>query len=155
MAFEFLINNLWAVAVIAIIIAFIVGYKIQSRKVSKRDMRISELEQELKQKQTKAYTLGISQMKGDICQILGTFGILEEYQDIIMLSTTTKQSSLDLIGIKEDSVDFLEFKKKGTGLTSGERRLEQLIRDKKVDYKIFETELPDNIKINEREERIR
>jgi len=94
MAFEFLINNLWAVAVIAIIIAFIVGYKIQSRKVSKRDMRISELEQELKQKQTKAYTLGISQMKGDICQILGTFGILEEYQDIIMLSTTTIRCGL-------------------------------------------------------------
>ncbi len=92
---------------------------------------VRSLETLLGQKQTGASKIRPCQARGDLAQLLGTFQILGEYEDLILLSTTSRQASLDLIGVKPDSIDFIEFKKKGATLQSGERRIKQLIDEKK------------------------
>lgn len=93
--------EIWAIVSIIIIVMLIWYFR----------RCIENLNNELKRKQTGAYQIGQSQVKGDYAQILGTMGTLGEYEDLIILSTTSKQSSLDLIGIKEGSLDFIELKK--------------------------------------------
>ena len=63
-------------------------------------------------RQTKAFQLGGSKMSGDICQHLGTFAMLLEYEQVMTLSSTSSQGSLDLLAIGADSLDFIEFKRK-------------------------------------------
>lgn len=105
------------------------------------------------QKQTGAYRLGASQKVGDLSQLLGTFSVLTEYDELVMLSSTSAQSSLDLIGLKGNHLHFIEFKSKGTGLTKNEKRLRKLIEDKElvVDYRVLDVELPLGAKVTERE----
>ncbi|MDA0757034.1 MAG: hypothetical protein O2864_07015, partial [Crenarchaeota archaeon] len=73
-----------------------------------------------------------------------------KYDQIITLSTTAKQASLDLIGINEESLDFLEIKKKGASVSPGETHVRRLVEEKKVSYKVFDIELPDGLTIEER-----
>jgi len=49
------------------------------------------------------------------------------YDSIITLSTTSMSSSLDLIEINEESLDFLELKKKGARSTDGEKHVRELV----------------------------
>src|SRR5579863_7712364 len=70
-----------------------------------------------------AFRLGGSQKIGDISQLLGTFDVLTKYDEISLLSSTSAQSSMDLLGRKGDQLDFIEFKKAGTPLTKPERTL--------------------------------
>ncbi len=116
-------------------------------------VRYARRERELRlQRQTDAYRLGASQKVGDLSQLLGTFSVLTEYDELIMLSSTSAQSSLDLIGLKDNQLDFIEFKSKGTELTKNEKRLQKLIEDKElvVDYKVLDVELPPGAKVVER-----
>ena len=76
--------------------------------------------------------------------------MLSKYDQIITLSTTSKQPSLDLIGINEESLDFLEIKKKGVSTSGGENHVRRLVEEKKVFYKVFDLELPDGLTIEER-----
>ncbi len=64
-------------------------------------------------RQSDAYTLGTRQVIGDMSQVLGTFAALADYEQLILLSTTSSQASLDLLGVKDDGLDFIEFKKEG------------------------------------------
>ena len=132
--------EIWAIVSLVIIIALIWYFR----------GCIRDLRQKLEKKQTGAYQIGSSQVKGDLCQLLGTLGILGEYNDLIILSTTSKQSSLDLIGIKEDALDFIEFKKKGAILQRSERKVQKLVENKQVNYRIIDVELPESVKISER-----
>jgi len=109
-----------------------------------------DLADKLAQKQEKAYSAGQITIKGELKQILGTFGLLNEYSELIFLSTTSKQASLDLIGIKEDSLDFIELKTKGAPLTSGERKIKRLVSEKKINYVIKEVEMPHGFNITDR-----
>jgi len=92
---------------------------------------------------------------GDYSQILGDFALLSKYDSIITLSTTSIQPSLDLIGINEESLDFLELKKKGAGSSDNEKHVRQLVEEKKVSYKIFDVDLPNNFSIKERTQKER
>jgi len=93
---------------------------------------------------------GVNTTIGDYSQILGDFALLSKYDSIITLSTTSRQPSLDLIGINEESLDFLELKKKGAGSSTNEKHVKQLVEEKKVSYKIFDVDLPSNFLIEER-----
>ncbi len=110
----------------------------------------AHLRNRLAQKQDKAYDPGQITIKGEINQILGTFDLLNEYRELIFLSTTSRQASLDLLGIKEDSLDFIELKSKGAPLTTGERKLKKLATEKKVNWITKDVELPEGFKITER-----
>lgn len=101
------------------------------------------------QRQVKAFRLGGSKMSGDICQHLGTFAMLLEYEQVMTLSSTSSQGSLDLLAIGPDSLDFIEFKKKGTGLSGTERKIKRLIEQKKVNYVVKDVELPVGVYVSE------
>ena len=137
----------WAILV-TVILGIIVTFLIKLRKTHKNDVK--ELESKLGKKQTMAYTVGVNATSGDYAQILGDFAILSKYDHVITLSTTSIQPSLDLIGISEDSLDFLEIKKKGTPTSKKENHVRRLVEEKKVSYKVFDMELPDGFDLKER-----
>src|SRR3989442_15962134 len=75
-------------------------------------------------------------------QLLGTFASLEEYEQVILLSTTSKQASLDLLGVGEDELHFIEFKKRGTQLQTPESKIKRVVDESKVKYVVEDVELP-------------
>src|SRR5213594_4430397 len=63
-------------------------------------------------RQSDAYNMGTRKVIGDVSQVLGTFAMLGDYEQVILLSTTSTQASLDLLGVNSESLDFIELKKK-------------------------------------------
>ncbi|QQG48281.1 MAG: hypothetical protein HY247_05890 [archaeon] len=104
-------------------------------------------------KATDAFRLGGSQKIGDISQLLGTFDVLTKYDEISLLSSTSAQSSMDLLGRKGNQLDFIEFKKAGTPLTKSERQLKGYIDSGqlKVAYRIIDVSWPEDIKVVDRQ----
>jgi len=101
-------------------------------------------------KQTKAFQIGASQVRGDIYQLLGAFASLDEYEQVVLLSSTSKQGSFDLLGVGANSLDFIEFKKRGAALTTSEKKLRRLVEERKVRYVVKDVELPEQFGMNER-----
>ena len=103
-------------------------------------------------KATDAFRLGGSQKIGDISQLLGTFDVLTEYDEISLLSSTSAQSSMDLLGRKGNRLDFIEFKKAGTALSKSERALKSYIDggQLKVAYRILDVKWPEEVSVTER-----
>ena len=103
-------------------------------------------------KATDAFRLGGSQKIGDISQLLGTFNVLTDYDEITLLSSTSAQSSMDLLGRKGNRLDFIEFKKAGTPLTKAEGALKAYIDggQLKVAYRILDVKWPDEVSVTER-----
>jgi len=119
-----------------------------------RERRRAKQEYNLRiQKQSDAYRLGASQKAGDFSQILGTFSVLTQYNEVLLLSSTSAQSSLELVGINSDSIAFIEFKKDGASLSKGQKRLRDLVESGKVkvNYRVIDVKLPDgtNVKVRE------
>ena len=108
------------------------------------------MDEKLGKKQTSSYTLGRNTVRGDLNEILGSFKLLNEYDQLAFVNGATSPS-LDLLGVKEDRVDFIEIKSLGTGLTPTEKKVKRLIDDKKVKYVVFDGNLPKTFEINERE----
>ena len=102
-------------------------------------------------RQTGAYTLGSHKVMGDMSQVLGTFAMLSDYEQVILLSTTSTQSSMDLLGVKDDTLDFIELKKKGASLGATERKIRRLVQERKVRYIIKDVELPDGVEVTNRD----
>jgi hypothetical protein len=102
---------------------------------------------------TDAFGLGGSQKIGDISQLLGPFDVLTKYDEISLLSSTSAQSSMDLLRRKGNQLDFIEFKKEGTPLTKPERQLKSYIDSGqlKVSYKIIDVSWPEDIKVADRQ----
>jgi len=109
------------------------------------------LKEALLKKQSKANLIGRNTALGDIHQFIGDFAILPEYDELILLSTTSRQPSLDIIGIKDARMDFIEFKKKGARMTSSENKIRQIIESKNVRYIVKEVEIPTGITVEDRE----
>ncbi|MDE1766310.1 MAG: hypothetical protein KGI27_08585 [Thaumarchaeota archaeon] len=68
----------------------------------------------------------------------------------MLLSTTSRQGSLDLLGIKEDMVHFIEVKSKDTNLSTKERKLKKLVDAGRVQYIVKDAELPAEFKLEDR-----
>lgn len=111
--------------------------------------KIQELSAKLSQKQKNAFQGGENFYKGNINEILAGFALLTEYKQLAMLSSVSKQFSIDLLGITDDSVDFIEVKSKGADLSTSENKVQKLINDKKVKYRIIDGDFPE-FQINER-----
>jgi len=149
---------LWAI-IVSITLGIIVLFLIRVRKKHDQDIRnkedeIIELLKRLSVKQTKAWQAGVNTTSGDYSQILGEFALLSKYDSIITLSTTFSQASLDLIGINKETIDFLELKKKGAKSTDNELHVKRLVDENKVDYKIYDVDLPENFSIEERTQQV-
>lgn len=115
-----------------------------------KENQIHDMENRLQKKQSLSFRAGVNTTVGDYSQILGDFALLSKYDSLITLSTTSRQPSLDLIGVNEESLDFIELKKKGTGSTDNEKHIKKLVEEKKVFYKIYDVDLPNNFSIEER-----
>ena len=155
---EFELNLLFGIisAILGIILAILITrYKIQQKKFSDLKLMLDDTKTKLEQKQQKAFQMGTNTTTGNYHQILGDFAFLSKYDQLVTLSTTSKQPSLDLIGINEESLDFIEIKKvKPDGnlnrTSPDENHVRRLVEEKKVDYKVFDVDLPDNFTIEER-----
>ena len=108
------------------------------------------MDEKLGKKQTSSYTLGKNTVRGDLNEILGSYKLLNEYDQLAFVNGATSPS-LDLLGVKEDRVDFIEIKSQGADLSKTEKKVKRLIDDKKVKYVVFEGNLPKYFEINERE----
>ncbi len=144
----------WAI-IMTITLGILVVILLNLKKKHDQDIRdkeneIQDINNKLEKKQTLSFRAGVNTTAGDYSQILGDFALLSKYDSIITLSTTSMQPSLDLIGINEESLDFLELKKKGAGSSDGEKHVKQLVDEKKVSYKIYDVDLPHNFSIKER-----
>ena len=116
----------------------------------KHKAEVTALGEKLAKKQTSSYTLGKNTVRGDLNEILGSYKLLNEY-DQLMFVTGPTSPSLDLLGLKEDRVDFIEIKSQGADLSKTEKKVKRLIDDKKVKYVVFDGNLPKTFEINERE----
>lgn len=130
-----------------ILVTAVIALIIRLRMALTKVRRYREL---YEQKQAQAFQLGGSKMVGDICQHLGTFAMLLEYDQLLTVSSTSSQGSLDLLAIKEDSLDFIEFKKKGAKMQSHETRIKALVEQKRVRYLIKDVELPEGVSVSDR-----
>jgi len=109
------------------------------------------LQYALSKRQSQATIIGRNTALGDIHQFIGEFAILPEYDELILLSTTSRQASLDIIGIKENRMDFIEFKKKGARITPSENKVRRIVEEKNIRYVVKDVEIPTGIKVEERE----
>ena len=135
---------LLAVIVVVIFVLLLVILKFQQKY---RDA-LNQLDQRGKESRR----LGMNVVRGEINEILGTFSLLNEYEELILLSTSSGNSSMDLIGRSQDSLDFIEIKTKGAKLTPGEKKVRRLIEEKRVKYRVVDAELPSDFKIEDREQ---
>ena len=128
------------------VVALIVVWMVAARKAGE-----ARYYRELyEQKQSQAFQLGGNKVIGDICQHLGTFAMLLEYDQVLTIASTSSQGSLDLLAIKEDSLDFIEFKKKGAAMQPRESRIKALVDQKRVRYLIKDVNLPASMSISDR-----
>ena len=146
MEYEFIF--VWAV-IVTIILGILIVFVIKLRK--QHDSDIQEMEEKLAKKQSNSYQMGQNTIRGELNQLLGSFAILNEYKQLASLSSVSKQFSIDLLGIKDDSVDFIEVKTMGTKLSPSENKVEKLITSGKVKYRIIEGNLPEELKFKDRE----
>ena len=105
MAVEEMIILVWAL-IMTIIFVILVVVLLNLKKKHEQDIRykedeIQDMNEKLEQKQSKSFQMGVNTTSGDYTQILGYFALLANYDQIITLSTTSKQPSLDLIGIND------------------------------------------------------
>jgi len=105
----------------------------------------------LLKKQSQATLIGRNTALGDVHQFLGEFALLSEYDELITLSTTSRQPSLDIIGIKEERMDFIELKKKGARVSPSENKVRRIIEEKNVRYIVMDVEIPTGIIVEQRE----
>ena len=140
---------IWAIVVsIALVILTIFLVRLQHKHQA--DMRELVSNHDMIQKRT--ITLGRSTVRGELNQILGSYALLNQYDHIAFLTSVAKQFPLDLIGLKNDSIDFIEIKSLKTPVKSDtEKLVKKLVDEKKVAYKIIEGNLPKSFEVKERE----
>ncbi len=141
---------IWAIVVTIIAIGLVV-LLITIRK--KHGEKLEKVENDAEINQKKAFSLGTGTIRGELNQILGSYALLNDYKQIAFLTSVAKQFPLDLIGVKEDSIDFIEIKSLKTPLTDNDKKIRQLVNDKKIDYKVIEGNLPKSFNVQERAEK--
>jgi len=132
---------------VLVVLAFVILFFVLKKLL--HDKRV--LLEALSKKQSRASLIGRNTALGDIHQFLGDFAILPEYDELVLLSTTSRQPSLDIIGIKEDRMDFIEIKKKGARITSSENKIRRIIEAKNVHYIVKDVEIPQGVQVQDRE----
>ena len=136
---------------VASITVLVIALYRNKKSIAQLHLAIINAENALLKKQSKAYQIGANTELGNIHQILGEFKMLTEYDELITLSTTSKAPSLDMIGVKDDRMDFLEFKKKGASISVKENKIRSIIENKNVNYVVKDIDIPKTITIETRQ----
>jgi len=145
---EFIITSEILVAVLLSVILVVVVLFITIKKLLRDNNTLTDA---LAIKQSKAAMIGRNTALGDIHQFIGDFAILSEYDELILLSTTSRQASLDVIGVKENRMDFIELKKKGARISTSENKIRRIIENKNVRYVVKDVEIPAGVSVVERQ----
>ena len=119
-------------------------------KQKSHELEIQRIKEEEEEKRKQAKTLGESVMKGEIMQVRGSFKIVAEYEHFSLITSVSKQASFDGIGIKEDKLDFIEFKSPGARLSGKEGKVKKLISNGQVGYRVIDVET-DDINLKDRD----
>lgn len=130
----------WAIAVSILLVILLVIIILLRAKHSKASQ---EFARALTKRQTQSNQLGQNTIKGEFTQILGAFSIMTEYKQLASISSVSKQFSIDLLGIKDDSLDFIEVKTQKGKLSKSENKIKKLIENKQVRYRIIEGNFPE------------
>ena len=115
--------------------------------VQEHQTTIQKLQAQLKLKDSRSFQVGQNSANGGIAEFLGGLGlsIIQKFDTLCMLASTSKKPSVDAIGFNDDGITFIEFKKSGANLTSKENKIKKLIGEGKVNYEIVDVNLPDNL----------
>jgi len=115
--------------------------------IQEHQTTIQKLQAQLKLKNKRSWQVGQNSANGGVAEFLGYLGlsIIQQFDILCMLTSTSKKPSVDAIGFNNDFVTFIEFKKSGAILTSKENKIKKLIAEGKVNYKIVDVNLPDNL----------
>ena len=115
--------------------------------VQEHQTTIQKLQAQLKLKDSRSFQVGQNSANGGIAEFLGGLGlsIIQKFDTLFMLASTSKKPSVDVIGFNDDGITFIEFKKSGANLTSKENKIKKLIGEGKVNYEIVDVNLPDNL----------
>ena len=138
---------IWAV-VVSVVLVFLGIFLLRLQR--RHQSVVQELISKHEDTQKKTMMLGRNTVRGELNEILGTFKLLNEYDQLALVTGATSPS-LDLIGIKEDSLDLIEIKSLKTPLSKPERNVRDLINSGKVRYVVMEGNLPKFFDITERE----
>ena len=153
--------------IIILAVSIISGYVY--RRIKNEAKKYRDL---LQKNQKENYNLEKNQIKGDLYTLIGTFKAFENYDQILILSSTSNQKSIDLLGVRTEldekkrlidgSLDFIEIKPKhidemdnhysGEGSEPNVRHIKQLVNEKKVKYIVTTVEIPEDINITHRTE---
>ena len=108
---------------------------------------------QLGKRQVQSALMSRNVVVGEYHQLLGEFALLDEYDELITLSTTSKQPSLDIIGIKfeTEKLDFIEIKKKGARITTKENRVRRIVESKNVGWIVKDVEIPVGTSVDTRQ----
>lgn len=108
---------------------------------------IQKLQNQLKLKDKRSWQAGQNSANGGVAEFLGYLGlgIIQKFDILCMLTSTSKKPSVDAIGFDDECITFLEFKKSGANLTPKENIVKRLIMEGKVDYKIIDVNIPNNL----------
>ena len=151
--------------VIILIFALIAVYTLRSRNKFKKLAK--EYYDNWQKRQDLAFRMGGNQERGDIYELIGTFKSFLDYDQILTLSSTSQQGSMDLLGIRKEldkenpkhlidgSIDFIEIKtkhldKSPDSLSPSERHIKQLVDAKKVRYIIKDVTIPEGVTVKDR-----
>lgn len=137
--FEFLL----IIIVIAIGISIIIIRKLVSTN--------KLLKLALLRRQSNAALMGRNAALGNIHELLGKFAYFTKLKDWWLLSGPSKQSSIDMIGVRDDYLEIIEFKKNGARITPSENEIRRMIEAQKVRYVVLDVKMPDNVTVEPRE----
>ena len=134
-----------------IITAYLYNRKLQELEVlftQDHDSMQSIIDEE--KRHGKEIQLTTNMYKGEINEILGSFILLNEYDHLSIIGSVSKAASFDLIGLKEDRLDFIEIKSPGAKLSPTENKVKKIIEDGNVFYRIVEAGIPSQFITKER-----
>jgi len=141
---------IWAIIVTVIAIGLVILFVAKTRK---HEEELEEIEKKGEADRKSTLALGRGTIRGELNQILGTYSMLNDYEHIAFLTSVAKQFPLDLIGVNDNGIDFIEIKSLKTPLSPSDKKIKELIDNKRVEYKVIEGNLPKSFNILERPEK--
>lgn len=129
---------------ILLIMIIITAYS-YNRKLQKLQAQFDE-----SVKHGKKIQLDTNVYKGEINEILGSFILLDDYDHLSIIGSVSKAASFDLIGLKDDRLDFIEIKSPRTRLSTTENKIQKIIEAGNVFYRIIESGIPSQFVTKER-----
>jgi hypothetical protein len=114
-----------------------------------KDRQLSDMQAKSTLNNKRSLQLGQNIIKGELVEILCSYAILTEYDSLSLVSSVSRQSSFDIIGVKKDQIDFIEVKNNHSPLSYNEINIKKIIESKNVFYKVIEGNFP-SMEIKER-----